>query len=78
VVASRISGNIGMLGDEYPGYFEVGDAAGLASIVERGCRDRAFLASLRTACAARAPNFTPEAERAALAATLERARARRR
>lgn len=75
VVASRISGNIGMLGDEYPGYFDVGDAAGLAAVVERACHDRAFVAALRAACDARAPRFTPGAERAALMAAVERARA---
>lgn len=73
VVASRMSGNLGMLGDQYPGYFEVGDAAGLAGVVEHAHRDRGFFASLHTACAARASQFTPEAERAALAAAIERA-----
>ena len=75
VVASRISGNLGMLGHDYPGYFGVGDAGDLATLVERACRDRRFLALLTAACCARAPRFAPEAERAALAATVERARA---
>ncbi len=78
VIASRMSGNLGMLGDDYPGYFEVGDAAGLAKCVERACRDRAFLASLQAACTRRASQFTPAAERAALAATVQRAVAHRR
>jgi putative glycosyltransferase (TIGR04348 family) len=73
VVASRMSGNVGMLGDDYPGYFTVGNPAGLARVVEQACRDRAFLASLDAACRTRARRFTPEAERAALAATVERA-----
>jgi putative glycosyltransferase (TIGR04348 family) len=76
VIASRISGNVGMLGDDYPGYFAVGEPAGLAARVERASRDRAFLASLEAACRTRARRFTPEAERAALAATVERTLAR--
>ena len=73
VVASRMSGNLGMLGEDYPGYFEVGDGHGLAKLVEHAHRDVAFVDALRSACARRAALFTPEAERAALAAAVERA-----
>jgi putative glycosyltransferase (TIGR04348 family) len=66
VLASRMSGNVGMLGADYAGYFEVGDAAGLAALVERSCRDRRFLARLERQCARRRARFTPEAERRAL------------
>lgn len=74
VLASRISGNLGMLGADYPGYFEVGDVAGLAALVERAHRDRWFLARLDAACRNRASQFVPATERAALFATVERAR----
>jgi putative glycosyltransferase (TIGR04348 family) len=37
VLASRIAGNVGMLGEDYAGYFEPGDAAGLAALLQR-CR----------------------------------------
>lgn len=74
VVASRMSGNVGMLGSRYPGYFAVGDAAGLAAVVARAWRDRAFLGRLDSACAARRHLFTPDAERTALLASLRRAR----
>ena len=74
VLGSRMSGNVGMLGDAYPGYFEVGDAAGLAALVARVWRDRAFLECLDAACAARRQLFTPDAERTALLGTVERAR----
>jgi len=37
VLASRIDGNVGMLGHDYTGYFEWGDAAGLAALLRR-CR----------------------------------------
>jgi glycosyltransferase involved in cell wall biosynthesis len=70
VLATRISGNVGLLGARYAGYFEPGDAAGLATLLER-CRDRpAILATLREQCAARAPLFEPAREQAGLLALL--------
>jgi putative glycosyltransferase (TIGR04348 family) len=78
VLASRIAGNVGMLGEDYGGYFEAGDAPGLAALLRR-CRGssapaepgdpsqgEAWLAQLQAQCAARAALFTPEAEAAAL------------
>ncbi|MFL6675744.1 MAG: selenoneine biosynthesis selenosugar synthase SenB [Massilia sp.] len=66
VLASDISGNRGMLGDDYAGYFAPGDAAALARLAERSVADPAFDALLRRQCAARAALFAPAAERAAL------------
>ncbi|MGU7784361.1 selenoneine biosynthesis selenosugar synthase SenB [Burkholderia sp. PU8-34] len=66
VLASRIPGNIGMLGRDYAGYFPAGDAAQLAQMLERASRDAGFLAHLRQQCARRAPLFTPARERAAV------------
>lgn len=66
VLASDISGNRGMLGDDYAGYFPVGDAAALARLIDRSVTDATFHATLRAQCAARAALFAPEAERAAL------------
>ncbi|RJG16335.1 selenoneine biosynthesis selenosugar synthase SenB [Massilia cavernae] len=66
VLASDISGNRGMLGDDYAGYFPVGDAAALAALIGRSIADPAFLARLRAQCAARAALFTPAAEQAAV------------
>jgi putative glycosyltransferase (TIGR04348 family) len=74
VLASRISGNIGMLGEDYAGYFEAGDADALAALVARAHRNRAFLERLGRQCARRAPMFSPAAEQAALIASVERAR----
>lgn len=65
VIASRMDGNLGMLGRDYTGYFAVGDAAGLAQAL-RECRQRARLEQLMAQCALRAPLFAPQAERAAL------------
>lgn len=66
VLASRISGNLGMLGREYSGYFEPGDAHGLAALLQRCRIDPAMLAHLRRQCLQRAALFAPERERAAL------------
>ena len=66
VIASHISGNIGMLGHDYPAYFPVGDAATLWSLLARCIDDGNFLARLNTACAARAKLFLPETERSNL------------
>jgi glycosyltransferase involved in cell wall biosynthesis len=63
VLASRIDGNVGMLGADYPGYFEHGDAQGLANLLLNFPRIRG---DLQAHCAARAPLFTPEAEQASL------------
>jgi putative glycosyltransferase (TIGR04348 family) len=74
VIGSRMSGNVGMLGDGYAGYFPVGDAAALASLLTRASLDRKFLARLNDECRARSVLFTPEHERQALLACVARAR----
>lgn len=70
VLASRVSGNVGMLGTEYPGYFPVDDAAALGALLNRSLNDRRFFASLENASSARAPLFSVEAERSALRALV--------
>ena len=62
VLASRISGNVGMLGADYAGYFPVGDAAALAALVRRCAAEPEFLALLQSQCKRRAPLFAPDAE----------------
>ena len=66
VLASRIAGNVGLLGADYGGYFPVGDAPALARLMQRASADAAFLARLHAQCALREPLFTPAAERAAV------------
>jgi putative glycosyltransferase (TIGR04348 family) len=78
VLASRIDGNVGLLGAGYGGYFEAGDAAALAALVERARDDAALLPALQAQCAARAPRFDPAHERAALLALVAAALAGRR
>ncbi len=68
VIASRIAGNVGMLGADYAGYFDWNDAQQLANLLRR-CHNRAtdpLYSTLQAQCAARAPLFTPQAEQAAL------------
>jgi putative glycosyltransferase (TIGR04348 family) len=66
VLASRVSGNVGMLGRDYAGYFPVEDAQALAELVLR-CRDEpVFLRRLARECRTRRALFTPVRERAAL------------
>jgi putative glycosyltransferase (TIGR04348 family) len=64
ILASRMGGNIGMLGKDYPGYFPVGDHKALAALMHRLIDDPSFEAALQNACAARSALFTPAAERA--------------
>lgn len=65
VLASRMDGNVGMLGRDYSGYFAVGDARGLADAL-RECRSPARQRQLMAQCDLRAPLFAPQAEQAAL------------
>ncbi len=62
VLASEMSGNVGMLGKSYPGYFPVGDAPALAQLLQRACHDTNFRVRLTNACKARAALFSPAEE----------------
>ena len=66
VLASRVSGNVGMLGAGYPGYFPLFDERGLARLIARAMDDKAFYAGLKRAVLARRPLFAPAAERRGL------------
>jgi len=74
VLASRVSGNVGMLGDDYPGYFEPGNATQLAALLRECKRTQTqadgLLAQLTHACQARAALFQPEREQNSLRALL--------
>ena len=75
VLASRIDGNVGMLGAAYGGYFPVGDAAALAALLRR-CREgmgeqEGMISALQAQCRLRAPLFAPAAEREALLLLLQ-------
>ncbi len=70
VLASRIAGNVGMLGAGYGGYFEPGDAKGLVVLLRRCREEPQILRNLGAQCAARSPLFEPARERATLLALL--------
>jgi putative glycosyltransferase (TIGR04348 family) len=70
VLASTIDGNIGMLGNDYRGYFPWNDAEALVALL-RECRrnlaqNENFLAQLTRQCAERAVLFQPATERNAV------------
>jgi putative glycosyltransferase (TIGR04348 family) len=69
VLASRISGNVGMLGRGYPGYFPLGDEHSLARLMLRARADSGFYGHLRRSLRARRARFAPSAERACRSAT---------
>lgn len=66
VLASAISGNRGMLGATYAGYFPLGDSDALARLIERAASDAGFYALLNAQCRARARLFSVATEKAAV------------
>ena len=66
VLASRIDGNLGLLGMDYDGYFLVDDAASLATLLQQLRDEPAMLGHLRKQCDARAALFDPAHESATL------------
>ncbi len=63
VVSSRISGSIGLLGADYPGYFPVGDTPALTDLLMRLEMDAAFYEALKTWCEGLKPIVDPDGER---------------
>jgi putative glycosyltransferase (TIGR04348 family) len=66
VIASRVSGNVGMLGSSYPGYYRLGDERSLARQLRRAATDPVYYSRIARGTAARRPLFRPSAERDAL------------
>ena len=71
VIASDIEGSVGLLGEDYPGYYPVGDAEALCERLLRAETDTGYYAALEAACAARRHLFTPQREQAGWARLLE-------
>ncbi len=63
VLASRIAGTVGLLGEDYVGYFPVGDEAALARLLGRAETDADFYRTLCEWCARLRPLVDPERER---------------
>jgi putative glycosyltransferase (TIGR04348 family) len=73
VLASRVSGNVGMLGKSYPGYFALYDHAALASLIQRAILDARFYKQLILETKKRRSLFAPAEERRALLGVVRQA-----
>jgi putative glycosyltransferase (TIGR04348 family) len=71
VLASRISGNVGLLGERYAGYFACGDERELAGLIET-LADPVFYRKLKKQTAALRRMVAPSAEKRALLAAMRR------
>lgn len=71
VIASRIPGNVGLLGPDHPGYFPPEETGALRALLRRAESSPEFLDDLGRHGAARAPLFAPEREREAWRRLLE-------
>lgn len=65
ILASRIPGSVGLLGNEYGGYFTAGSAAGLARLLHRAATEPAYLEQLRRQCVTCRSLIDPDRERLA-------------
>lgn len=63
IVSSRIPGSVGLLGEDYSGYFPTGDTEALARLLEYAETDTSFYRSLVSGCERIAPLFEPSRER---------------
>ena len=70
VISSHISGSIGLLGADYPGYFPYGDTTVLARMLSRSEESAEYLESLRQAGRSRAHLVDPAHERDSLQSLL--------
>ena len=62
VLASHMPGNVGMLGEDYPGYFPVGDERRLAALLSMAENDPGFYAALKSHARQRRGLMRPEQE----------------
>lgn len=62
IISSRISGSIGLLGEDYPGYFTVGDTQELTVLLQRAETDAAYYNRLKSWCEGLKPLFDPANE----------------
>ena len=72
VLSTRTDGAVGILGEDYPGLFPVGDQAALTALLLRCEEDRKFYDTLRKCGDALVDQFLPEREKASLALVLEK------
>ena len=70
VLASRVSGNIGLLGADYGGYFEVGDTRALSELLYRAETDSGYYGKLQSRIRRLGRLVRPEREKKSIAAVL--------
>jgi len=70
VLATRVPGNVGVLGEDHPGLYRAGDERDLARLLERCEQEPNFLDDLRDRSRNLARSLDPERERAAWAALV--------
>ena len=70
VIASRISGNLGLLGAGYPAYFPVEDERSLARLIARAATDARFYRRMKAHIRKLRPTVAPQAEGRALLAAM--------
>lgn len=71
VISSRTACAVGLLGEDYPGLFGIGNTVTLASLMHRLETEDVFRAELSARCDSLRPLFDPATERAALAAFFD-------
>ncbi|MFQ5766843.1 MAG: selenoneine biosynthesis selenosugar synthase SenB [Acidobacteriota bacterium] len=74
ILASRIPGNLGLLGNRYPGTFPVGDTRHLARLIHCAETDPVFLNRLKAGCRRAKQLIDPDRERAAWQRLLQQIR----
>jgi putative glycosyltransferase (TIGR04348 family) len=67
ILASRVDGNVGILGNDYPGYFEVGNTTQLARLLTRAETSPGYLAKLKASTKGLAVLLDPSREEQAWA-----------
>ena len=71
VIASKIPGNVGLLGEDYAGYFPVGDERALAEVLYRAEQNAEFFTTLKRQVGQLAGRFLPAKEQASLEQALQ-------
>ena len=70
VLSTHISGSVGLLGSDYPGYFTFGDTQALADLLYRAEKDPTFYRALKSGTEARQAIVRPSSEKASLKTLL--------
>ena len=71
ILASRISATLGLLGEDYPGFFEVGDTSALSKLLYKTETDPQFMAALKQKINLLADKFDPSVEKLSLKKLLK-------